>query len=615
MREHALPQDVTGYRFHIIGNMTLKQFAEVAVGCVIGFLLYQSNLYPIIKFPLVILAAGGGAMIAFVPLEERPLDQWITAFFRALYRPTQYYWKRTPKIPEPFLYEPRSEMKTVVADVDLTPARRQRVKEYLNSIDKDSGQADQLEAYTEQRLADVMSVFGTQQSPALAYTNDQVAEPHPDEVEALLNASPDTVSSTVDNLSFAGRAATEEPVIETGPSNAEVEMSNNVLRLFDADTTQPAIDTVPTFGNDFAPPPEFAPLPPAPTPPPVEPPPETVPAAVDVSIAHPIDVPQPEPVVQPTVIPDVDLSPAPPTETLNLPPQPQPLPADLSSIPDVSLEPTASEPAPAELPQITTVFDSVAEPISVPAVQTVPKYQLKPESVSADNASVANVADVIAYNATAGDNHRSRSKNKVSFKTNRTAKSDKYETVLPHIIDMAGESSTVEVEPPPPAITEPQNVNLPKEVVVPEVEEIRIKRTVEEPKPTVANESVSEVSSAVDPSLLQMPEKQQPVQATSAVTFNKDLPFPDKPTKPNKVVGMVIDQAGTPQANAIVEILTPAGIPARAVKTNPLGQFFIATPLNPGDYMITAEKEGLKFSTHQLAVTNKIIDPIEIRAS
>ena len=105
------------------------------------------------------------------------------------------------------------------------------------------------------------------------------------------------------------------------------------------------------------------------------------------------------------------------------------------------------------------------------------------------------------------------------------------------------------------------------------------------------------------------------ITVTSAVKFNADLPFPDKPTKPNKVVGMVIDQAGNSLAGAIVEILSPEGIPARAVKTNPLGQFFIATPLNPGEYLITAEKDNFTFPTQQLSVINKLIDPIEIRAN
>ena len=46
MREHPIPQDITGYKFHIIGSMTLKQFLEIAIGVIVG---------NIALFPVVIL--------------------------------------------------------------------------------------------------------------------------------------------------------------------------------------------------------------------------------------------------------------------------------------------------------------------------------------------------------------------------------------------------------------------------------------------------------------------------------------------------------------------------------------------------------------------------------
>lgn len=656
MREHALPQDVTGYKFHIIGNMTLKQFGEVAAGCIVGFLLYQTNLYPMIKIPLIILAAGSGALIAFVPIEERPLDQWITAFFRALYRPTQYYWKRMVKIPEPFLYEPRVELKTVVADVDLTPARRQRVKDYLRSIDEKQAPLDQLETYTEQRLNEVMGVFGQPlQTPQLETTTAPEQTESPDTTD-ILNASPENVSDTVDSLSFTGRAMTEEPVIEQGPSAEEVEMSNNVLRLFDTnEAVAPEPEVIPP-PPQFEPPAEVLPEPapevespkldsipdkvdvsvpeqvpveaPEPTPPPEpvsepEPPPEPFP--------EPKPLPQPEPVTElkppkPTVLPEVSLEQK-QENSVQLPEKAEAVPEDLTSIPEVALEPdetnTEEPTAETELPQISTVFDggsgsASAESLPSVSVDTSTKYSLSAHgSPNADSSEVAQIADVIAKNAgnpvgTAGK-FRSRGKNSVQFKTRRNDPSS--EAVLPHILDMTGSSDSVIMKPketPPPPKETPQS----KEVLVPELEEIRVERTVEAAENTQdKSDDKKEMSTAVDPSLLQMPEKESPVQGSVAVTFNANLPFPEKPTVANKVVGMVIDQAGNSLPNTIVEILTPQGVPARAVKTNPLGQFFIATPLNPGDYLITAEKEGLTFDTHQLPVTNKIIDPIEIRAN
>jgi len=634
MQDHALPQDVTGYKFHIIGNMTLKQFGEVAAGCIVGFLLYQTNLLPIIKIPLIVIAAGAGAMVAFVPIEERPLDQWITAFFNALYRPTQYYWKRMVKIPEPFLYQPRSEMRTVVEDVDLTPARRQRVKDYLRTIDEKPALADQFDQYTTQRLDEVMGEFGSQLTPSLGYDQTSLSTPETDEA-AILNASPDSVSVAVDSLSFAGRGTSEETVMENSSSPQEIEMSNNVLRLFDTNETPlPTPDTVPQYQPE--PTPEYIPKPTAPTPdvissstPSIEPPlPEPIPEPLPEPIPEPKPVPEPIPEPEPIItlkpvreVPkpqEIETPPlnsfVPPTPVaspaVQEPPKPREVPKDMTELPDVSLTPEVAVAEPSEIPQISTVFEGPPAPAeSIPKVQTMDKYSLSAhaQKQNADSSEVADVAQVISM----GSSHR-RGKNSVQFKTSRSNQGDRFETVLPHILDMTGVAESVKIEPQEAPVEKPLPEN--KEVVVPEMEDIRVTQTVKAPE-EAAIKDPSKMSEAVDPSLLDSPEKLENIAHSGAVTYNTDLPFPEKPTKPNKVVGMVLDQAGNSQPNAIVEILSPDGIPARAVKTNPLGQFFIATPLNPGDYLITAEKEGFEFPTQQLAITNKIIDPIEIRAN
>jgi hypothetical protein len=55
MIQHSIPQDITGYKFHLIGNMTLKQFGELAAGSIIAFIVYKSNLVDIVKWPLLFL--------------------------------------------------------------------------------------------------------------------------------------------------------------------------------------------------------------------------------------------------------------------------------------------------------------------------------------------------------------------------------------------------------------------------------------------------------------------------------------------------------------------------------------------------------------------------------
>lgn len=85
--------------------MTLKQFLQVAGGVVVGLLIYATGLPAIIKWPLIIISVAIGAALAFLPFEERPLEQWVIAFFRSIYSPTLYYWKRGS---QPELFQPET---------------------------------------------------------------------------------------------------------------------------------------------------------------------------------------------------------------------------------------------------------------------------------------------------------------------------------------------------------------------------------------------------------------------------------------------------------------------------------------------------------------------------
>lgn len=104
MQQHPIPQNVTQYQFRLVGDMTLKQFLELALGLLLAYLFFASNLIFIIKWPLIIISILFGAGLAFFPLEDRPLDQWIINFIKAIYMPTRFIWKKTNKIPRLFLF-------------------------------------------------------------------------------------------------------------------------------------------------------------------------------------------------------------------------------------------------------------------------------------------------------------------------------------------------------------------------------------------------------------------------------------------------------------------------------------------------------------------------------
>jgi hypothetical protein len=93
-QQHAIPQQISSYQFRLVGDMTLKQFFQLAGGALVSLLFYASKLPPLIKWPFVIFFALLGVALAFLPFQERPLEKWIIAFFRSIYSPTLFYWQQ-----------------------------------------------------------------------------------------------------------------------------------------------------------------------------------------------------------------------------------------------------------------------------------------------------------------------------------------------------------------------------------------------------------------------------------------------------------------------------------------------------------------------------------------
>lgn len=95
--QHPVPQQISSYQFRLVGDMTLKQFFQLAGGAVIGLLLYASPIPGLFKWPLIVISVIAGAAFAFLPLQERPLEQWMSGFIRAIYGPTIFIWQTSQK--------------------------------------------------------------------------------------------------------------------------------------------------------------------------------------------------------------------------------------------------------------------------------------------------------------------------------------------------------------------------------------------------------------------------------------------------------------------------------------------------------------------------------------
>jgi len=94
MEQHPVPQNVTTFQFRLIGDMTIKQFGYLAGGAILAYIMYKLPLPFFFTWPLAVISAIGGFGLAFVPIEERPMDVWILSFIKSIYNPTQYVWSR-----------------------------------------------------------------------------------------------------------------------------------------------------------------------------------------------------------------------------------------------------------------------------------------------------------------------------------------------------------------------------------------------------------------------------------------------------------------------------------------------------------------------------------------
>lgn len=157
MEQHPIPQQISSYQFRLVGDMTLGQFFQVGGGALIAFILYNTGLPGFIKWPLMIFIFGLGAALAFLPFQERPLSDWIFAFFRSIYSPTVYLWK---EYKEPIAYYKEEGTQEPEKKTFVAPHGEQALDEYLKSTpDQHSTFLANLEGIERNFLKQVSALF------------------------------------------------------------------------------------------------------------------------------------------------------------------------------------------------------------------------------------------------------------------------------------------------------------------------------------------------------------------------------------------------------------------------------------------------------------------------
>lgn len=217
MEQHAIPQNVSSYQFKLVGDMTLKQFFQLAGGFLVALIFYSAPLIGIIKWPFVIVSAILGVSLAFLPLEERPLERWIFAFFRAIYAPTEYFWQHSKVAPLYFQPEPAS-----AASSDTAPPQEKALQEYLATTTQKTGPLANLDKAEQGFLATLSGIF--------TGTVSQVSTGVPPVAPVPVVTTPQVAPLPINNQPLTPKAPVVQKTIEI-PETPAVRVVSDVPRL------------------------------------------------------------------------------------------------------------------------------------------------------------------------------------------------------------------------------------------------------------------------------------------------------------------------------------------------------------------------------------------------
>lgn len=159
MQEHLIPQDITNYRFHLIGELDLIQFSEILFGIIGGFIIFQTNWPAFIKWPLIVIVVSVGLLAAFFPIGDRPLSHWLKIYFAGLFAPTKFYWRKQTVVPAFFdfqLSNKHQEFLDQVSTFNAAPVKKRRALVYFDTLESNKArEVDELELFSPSKISQI----------------------------------------------------------------------------------------------------------------------------------------------------------------------------------------------------------------------------------------------------------------------------------------------------------------------------------------------------------------------------------------------------------------------------------------------------------------------------
>lgn len=94
MEQHPIPRQITSFEFKLIGFMTLKQFLYLVIFAPLGYIASVIFPLPFVNVLVGLAVAALGVALAFLPINDRPLDIWIRNIWKRLNSPTQFTYHK-----------------------------------------------------------------------------------------------------------------------------------------------------------------------------------------------------------------------------------------------------------------------------------------------------------------------------------------------------------------------------------------------------------------------------------------------------------------------------------------------------------------------------------------
>ncbi|MFC1622326.1 carboxypeptidase regulatory-like domain-containing protein [Patescibacteria group bacterium] len=162
-KQHAVPQNIMDVEFKLIGDLTMRQFVYLFVFFGLAY-LFSITMVGLFRWPLVIFSSLLGLALAFLPIKERGLDEWIINFFKSVYSPAQRVWKKEAILPSVFSYQNIALVNQELITLAPTSSRR-KLEEYLERQGKEQ-EVDELDIPEAEYIMKVREAYADYVPPA-----------------------------------------------------------------------------------------------------------------------------------------------------------------------------------------------------------------------------------------------------------------------------------------------------------------------------------------------------------------------------------------------------------------------------------------------------------------